>query len=96
MTLPQQASYPSGSGTSSKPSLLARLIKFALIALLIVLALFAIAVINNNYALHRMSRAEFSSQRYRLDRRSSRYPGQFTADVHDRRHGANVGRSPAA
>ncbi len=45
-----------------KKSLVGRLLRWVLLASLIVVVLFAVAVLNNNYSLHRTSRAEFTAQ----------------------------------
>ncbi len=63
MTLPERA--PTATAGEPKRGLIGRLVRLALIAILIIIVLFAVAVLNNNYSLHRSSRAEFTAQ---LDR----------------------------
>ena len=65
MTSIDQPSIPAAAGKSEKKGLVRRLLRWALVTIVIVVALFALAVLNNNYSLHKPSRAEFSSQ---LDR----------------------------
>jgi hypothetical protein len=62
MTYTDQPSIPATAGKSEKRSPVRRLLRLVLVAIVIVIALFALAVLNNNYSLHKLSRAEFSSQ----------------------------------
>ncbi len=59
MTFPERASY---SKANPEKSFVLRLFRWAMIAAFLVIVLFAIAVLNNNYSLHKPSRAEFNAQ----------------------------------
>jgi hypothetical protein len=62
MTYTDQPPSSATSPKAEKKGLVRRLTRMVLAAVAIVIALFAFAVLNNNYSLHKPSRAEFSSQ----------------------------------
>jgi len=62
MTYTDRPSISATTGQSKKKSLVRRLLKLVLAAIVLVVVLFGLGVLNNNYSLHKPSRAEFNAQ----------------------------------